>query len=147
MSETSSINFHYWSLKTDEELKQSSDEKLPNINFHVLKYSDKCLYVWIGDFNNKIENLSCAIKTPYEKDPTGVEIMLANEELNNNTNSLGKDLSIKLSRKLNKQVFVSFNVACDLLEKMIDNTGDGLSLMQLIEKRLFTEIKQHPELF
>jgi hypothetical protein len=153
MTQESSVLFHFWTLKQENDVQ---NDKIPNISFHSIKYSDKCLYLWIGDYNERMANLSCAIRTPFERDPVGIEIILANEELNNNTNNLGKDLSIKLAKKLNKQVFVSFNVSNDLLEHMplqnlqmeeSMNENSDFSLFQRVERCLFKEIKLNPNKF
>lgn len=133
--------FHEWSLIEKPTPKSDS---LPNILFHSIKLSDKCLYIWIGDFNSKLENLACSMQTPYEREPIGIEIIQPNTDDPNN-NSLSRDLSIKLAKKLNKQVLVSFNISQCLLEQSIPN--EEATLMQLIEKRLFQEIKQNSDNF
>lgn len=176
------VTFHEWSLSNvlknnGDGQKESGvvyDEKnIPNVSYHSLKCSDKCLYVWIGDNGNRLENLSCSMQTPYEKEPLGVEIIQSNKQEQQNSifGNLSRDLAIKLAKKLNKQVFVSFNVSINLLElvppsvepittleesyhlngshDLIDSPGasPAQSLLTLIEKSLFKEIKSHPDKF
>jgi hypothetical protein len=163
----SNVEYHSWALNDDNksENKDSFGNRdaasLPNINFHAIKYSDKSLYVWIGDASSKLENMSCSLKTPYERQPLGIDILLASTEEQNDKSDTSKDLSIKLAKRLNKQVLVSFNVANNLLDQfalqsqpvdysMLGNSADinnNMTLMQLIERRLFSEIKAHPEKF
>lgn len=147
MADQSLINFHSWSLKnktkTDLEMKS-----LPNIIFHCIRYSDKCLYIWVGDSETKMESLSCAVKTPYEKDPTAIDLMLGSDDQNNNSQNLSKELSIKISKKLNKQVFVSFNISNSLLEQTYNQANEPEdNLRNIIEKRIFVEIKNLPQNF
>lgn len=160
---TDLISFHNWSLNQSNTNNKRSN--IPEINFHVIKYSDKCLYVWVGDANKKMENLSCSMQSPLDRDPLGVEIMQSHKfEQNNLFSNLSKDLAIKLAKKLNKQIFVSFNVGANLLEQiparvepittleesymlMQRDSESSSSLMQMIEKALFQEIKSCPEKF
>ncbi|RNA25418.1 Proteasome assembly chaperone 4 [Brachionus plicatilis] len=147
MTDQSQINFYSWSLKNKTKA-DSETLQLPNINFHCIRYSDKCLYLWVGDSEAKMESLSCAIKTQYEKDPTAIDIMLINEDQNNNSQNLSKELSIRISKKLNKQVFVSFNVSNSLLEQTYYQTDEPQdNLRSIIEKGIFSEIKNRPENF
>jgi hypothetical protein len=162
----SSVDFHSWSLddyknESNDSMQRNRNTSLPNISFHAIKYSDKSLYVWIGDASSKLENVSCSLKTPYEREPLGIDILLASTDEQNDKSDTSKDLSIKLARRLGKQVLVSFNVANSLLDQfdlqsqpvdhsMLANHVDlnnNMRLMQLIERRLFSEIKSHPEKF
>jgi hypothetical protein len=132
--------FHEWSFKPKDKNDNISRKLL--INFHSIKYDDNCLYVWIGDSNCKMENLSGSIKTNYSSDPLSTEILQINspEQVVTNPSS---DLAIKLAKKLNKQVFVSLNVPFDAVE--FDE--NDLSIQQILEKCLFEEIKSRPEMF
>ena len=160
--EGSQVLFHSWSLNDNaQDLVKGSP--LPNVNFHSIKYSDKSLYIWIGDSGCKLENMSCSMKTPYEKEPLGIDLLLATTEEQNDKSDISKDLSIKLAKRLNKQIVVSFNVAAKLLDQFslqsqpidfvaqsptkCDLNNNNFTLMQLIEKRLYGEIKANPEKF
>lgn len=147
MTDQSNISFYSWLLKNQAK-DDLEKQRLPNISFHCIRYADKCLYLWIGDSETKMECLTCAIKTPYEKDPLAIDIMLNNDDQNNITENLSKDLSVKISKKLNKQVFISFNVSNNLLEQNCNPTNEPeATLKNIIEKRIFLEIKNHPENF
>ena len=132
--------FHEWSFKPKDKNDNISRKLL--ISFHSVKYDNNCLYVWIGDSNCKMENLSSSIKTNYSSDPLSTEILQINspEQVVTNPSS---DLAIKLAKKLNKQVFVSLNVPFDAVE--FDE--NDLSIQQMLEKCLFEEIKSRPEMF
>jgi hypothetical protein len=132
--------FHEWSFKPKDKNDNISRKLL--ISFHSIKYDNNCLYVWIGDSNCKMENLSTSIKTNYSSDPLSTEILQINspEQVVTNPSS---DLAIKLAKKLNKQVFVSLNVPFDAVE--FDE--NDLSIQQMLEKCLFEEIKSRPEMF
>jgi hypothetical protein len=115
--------------------------------------------VWIGDASGKLENMSCALKTPYERDPLGVDILLASTAEQNDKSDVSRDLSIKLAKRLNKQVIVSFNVASSLLDQFAlqsrpvdfdsvsSDINNNMTLMQLIERRLFSEMKNNADKF
>lgn len=92
--------YHSWSL---QDRSSSLGKQLPVINFHSIKFSHKSLYVWIGDAGGKIENMACSMKTPYEKEPLGVDIMLATTEEQNDKSDLSRDLAIKLAKRKDKQ--------------------------------------------
>jgi hypothetical protein len=162
------MEFHDWSLANTE---SSENARLPNINYHVLKLSGNCLYIWIGDSEDKMENLSCSMQTLFEKDPLGIEIMMSSKQEQQNSlfGNMSRDLATKLAKKLNKQVFVSFNVDTNLheqltardepistLEESYQMNGSSYvnshstsqpSLLELIEKSLFHEIKSNPDKF
>lgn len=95
---------------------------------HIIKMED-CLYLWVGDVNeNAMNDLSFAIVSPYENQPLVTKIMgpIANEASSN--------LAKRLSKKLSKPVYISFNVE-----------ANNLSL-PAIERRLRDEFNSHPEI-
>lgn len=147
------MSFHSWPLQSIDDVKTKKEGQLPQVDFHVIKYTDKCLYLWIGDSSASMDNLACAMETPLERDPIGIEIMQAvNVEQQGVYAGLGKDLASKLSKRLKKQVFVSFNVNQNLLEQTPMLSEDSLessdaNLLLLIERSLFAEIKSKPECF
>lgn len=153
------ISFHNWSLKSNEnkEYRPAAASDVPEINFHVIKYSDKSLYVWIGDSNGHMDNLACSMQSTLERDPIGIEIMQPHlVESRGVYANLGKDISVKLSKRLRKQVFVSFNVSQNLLEladtrptnsSLLESNEPEVNLMNIIEKSLYGEIKSKPEFF
>lgn len=150
----SMISFHSWSLaKSSDEQRGTTLQSttMPEINFHTIKYSDKSLYVWIGDSSSKMQNLACSMQSPLERDPIGVEIMQSASLVDGGGDgNLSKDMAVKLSKRLRKQVLVSFNVSPNLLELLLvegNQSDEVTSLLHLIEKSLFAEIKSKPELF
>lgn len=162
MSESSLISFHEWSLNnnnTESKVSNlSNSSSIPDIYFHAIKYTDKSLFVWIGDADRKMDTLSCAMQTTVERDPIGTEILQSQKiEQEGLFSNLSKDLAIRLAKKLKKQVFVSFNVGHNLLEPIASPTSNNQSdqldfepestLLKLIETALFQEIKFKPENF
>lgn len=147
------MSFHSWSLQSIDDVKTKKERELPQVDFHVIKYTDKCLYLWIGDSSASMDNLACAMETPLERDPIGIEIMQpVNVEQQGVYAGLGKDLASKLSKRLKKQVMVSFNVNQNLLEQTTmsmseDSLEPDANLLLLIERSLFAEIKSKPECF
>lgn len=100
-----------------------------SISCHVIKMENS-LYLWVGDYNeNAMNDLSFAIKSPYEKEPLTTKIMgsIANE--------FSTSLAKRLSKKLSIAVYVSFNVQVDNLS------------LPAIERRLRDEFNSHPEIF
>ncbi|XP_003705302.1 proteasome assembly chaperone 4 [Megachile rotundata] len=99
-----------------------------SIACHIIKM-ENCLYLWLGDFNeNAMNDLSFAIVSPYEKQPLATKIMgpVVNEASSN--------LAQRLSKKLSKPVYVSFNIEVDYKS------------LPAIERRLRDEFNAHPEI-
>ena len=125
------IQFNEWSLKTN-----STNSVLSSIYFQTIKYLNNSLYIWIGDSKSNLENMSCSMKTAFSEQPVNTFILFGNNE----SSQLSNDLALKLAKRLNKQVFVSVNVAFQVL-----NDADSQDLfMKTVEISLFNEIKQNP---
>jgi hypothetical protein len=108
------------------------------ILFHIINYSSNFLYLWISN-NSRIDNLACATNTPYQTTPLGTEIInVAYVDNNLEQTQYACELAKKLAKRLNKQVFVSYNVA---------HTDLNFHLNPLIEKHLIEKIKINPNLF
>jgi hypothetical protein len=99
---------------------------------HTIKYSPNYLYIWLSN-NGKLENLSFAIQTNYEKLPLGINIL--NKDGDNQ--QFIDNLTRKLSFKLNKQVLLALN---------IDSAGNNEFYLN-IEKCLLKEINLNKEKF
>ena len=153
-SSTSLLAFHNWSLHKSlassthltNNNNTNTKQDLPNIYFHSIKFSANSLYVWIGDNELKLDNVSCAMPTPFSATPLATDIMLARENNDGDVDSLSlsSDLGAKLSKKLNKQVILSFNVNKNLLKSTVDkqtNNDYDSFMINLITKCLFDEIK------
>ncbi|XP_076243478.1 proteasome assembly chaperone 4 [Calliopsis andreniformis] len=94
---------------------------------HTIKM-DNCLYLWVGDLHDySMNDLSFAIESRLTKEPLETKII----------GPISKDVSSniarRLSKKLLKPVYVSFNVE-----------ADNLSL-PVIERKLQDEFNKHPE--
>lgn len=99
------------------------------IFYQVIKMKDS-LYIWIGNKNNPLlSNLSLAMQTRYDKIPLATKLL--GEELD----TTSRNIACRLSKRLNKVVYVSFNV-----EESNFN-------VPLIEKRLNEEINKYPDKF
>ena len=99
-----------------------------NYIFRILKMN-KSVFIYIGSDGNEV------------LDEIGVAMPMQNNEIVGTT-ALGpligcesKEFSMKLAKKLNKQVYISCNVPVDRMVR------------PLIEKCLSDEIKAHPEHF
>jgi hypothetical protein len=147
------LNYHEWSFNPSDENNNNKNEPdsilnenkhypiHPLIQFHTIQFSNKSVYIWIGDNQAKLDNISCSMKTPYQQEPVSIELlayMNPEEEENFSTS-----LACKLSKKLNKQVFVSFNIAPELQKTSFNETN----LILLIEKHLFQQLKKYPQYF
>lgn len=112
-------------LKFHEFMAQIGDL---SIVYHMIKMEDS-LYVWVGNYNdNTMNDLSFAIKSPYEKEPVTTKIM------GSIFNDCSSNLAKRLSKKLSMPVYISFNIF----------NLNNLSLL-LIEKRLRDELNFHPD--
>lgn len=98
------------------------------VHFHIISLKDSYL-VWIGSTPCDFSSLAMAIPTKYDKMPLSTTI------LGSSSDTFSQNVAQKLSKKCNKQVFVSYNLPLDYL------------LLPLVEKRLFEEIKTNPDRF
>lgn len=98
------------------------------INFEIIMMQDS-LYLWIGDYTNPtIEDLSISFILNTGTRPIVTKLMGSIE------NSTSSNMARRLSVKLGKPVYVSFNV-----------TADNMLLLG-IEKRIQEEFQMHKEL-
>ncbi len=137
--------FNEWSVNSseleDEQFSSKCSLNLLKIYFHTIKYSSGCIYLYIGDSDSKLENLSCSMKTPYVHEPLSTSIFSSSKQDASSTST--NDLACKLAKRLKKQVFVSLNVS-------FSQTQDGdiqNDFLKLIEIALFKEIKMNPHKF
>lgn len=94
----------------------------------VIKMQDS-LYLWIGNNNDKTMNdLSFAFMSNYESIPVATKIIGSTDD------STSSNMAKRLTKKCGKAIYISFNV-----------TADKFTLPG-IEKSVFDELKQHPEL-
>lgn len=101
------------------------------MKFEILKMKDTT-FIWIGDTASpKLSDLSLGIQNPNSPNPIATKIM---GTASADTTSLG--LAERLSKKLKKPVYVSFNVS------VINN-----NVLENIERRLVEEIEINPEKF
>ena len=115
--------FNSWSYKILNE----------TLFIQTIKYSSNYLYIWLSN-NGKLENLSFAVQTKYEKLPLGINII--NKDGDNQ--QFMDNLTSKLSFKLNKQVFLALN---------IDFDPNNVNFILNVEKFLFNEIKLNKDKF
>jgi len=147
------INYHEWSFNPSDENNNNKNEPssilnegihspiYPLIQFHTIQFSSKCVYIWIGENQAKMDNISCSMKTPYQQEPVSIELLAyMNPEDEDN---LSTSLACKLAKKLNKQVFVSFNIPAELQKASLNETN----LILIIEKHLFQQVKKNPQYF
>ena len=89
------------------------------------------LLLWIGlESDPSFHELSVAMMTRYEKDPMSTKLLGAP------TSTTSSSLAARLSKKCNKQVFVS----CNFPET-------DSSFLTSVEERLVEEMKMSPEAF
>ncbi|KAL0114626.1 hypothetical protein PUN28_011730 [Cardiocondyla obscurior] len=99
-----------------------------NINCQIIKMED-CLYLWVGNFTNQnMEDLSLALTSNFEKQPIATKIM------GSVADATSTNIAKRLSMKLGKPVYVSFNL-----------TPDNITLPE-IERRIQEEFKMHSDL-
>ena len=99
------------------------------IKFEVLKFNDS-IFVWIGEKHMRVFNdLSLSTLFPKTMEPIGTKIM------GDSTNLTSSNIANKLSKKLSKPVYVSFNLVDDRLTVAVVNS------------KLAEEIKNNPQFF
>lgn len=98
------------------------------INCQIIKMED-CLYLWVGDCNNSImEDLSLALISNFGRQPIATKIMGAIAD------ATSMNMAKRLSLKLGKPIYVSFNVTADNI------------MLPGIERRIQEEFKTHADL-
>ncbi len=102
-----------------------------NVNCQVLKMKDS-LFVWIGDEENAVlSDLSFGIQSAYEPHPISTKILGTAS-----TDTTSMSMAERLTKKLKKPVYVSFNVP-------LSNNN----ILEEFEKRLNEEIAMNPDVF
>ncbi|XP_071957420.1 proteasome assembly chaperone 4-like isoform X2 [Antedon mediterranea] len=99
------------------------------VHFYVLQLHESFL-VWIGTVPHELTNLSVAINSKFEKNTASTTTLLG-DMADLSANSIAQ----RLAKKTGKQVFVSCNLPA---------VGEFLPL---VEARLMTELKNHPDKF
>lgn len=98
------------------------------VNCEIIKMEDS-LYLWIGDSTNPtMDDLSFSFTSNFKTQPIATKIMGAVAD------ATSTNMARRLSIKLGKPVYVSFNV-----------TADNMLLLG-IEKRIQEEFKMHDDL-
>ena len=141
-----STEFNEWLHDFSEASQESfllGTPRLSKVYFHTMKFSDRSVYIWIGNEALKFENMTCAMQTPYAKEPLTTRIFSANSTDFETSNETCSDLACKLAKRLQKQVYVSMNVSFG----SIADADSQNSCVKLIEMALFREIKVNPEKF
>ncbi|CAH1117264.1 unnamed protein product [Phaedon cochleariae] len=97
--------------------------------FQVIKMQDSLLF-YINDKDQlKFSDISLALKSRYDSSPLGTRL------IGDFTDEISKNIAIRLSKKTDKAVFLSFNV---------DHDG---RFSPLVEKRIYEEMKNYPVMF
>ncbi|XP_026466584.1 proteasome assembly chaperone 4-like [Ctenocephalides felis] len=96
-------------------------------HYHVIQMSNS-LFIYIGN-NKEMTNIALSMLTMHSKAP--VSTVLFGET----TDNISLGIANRLSKRLSKQVFVSYNL------------GQNKILIASIEKRLLEEINKHPTKF
>jgi hypothetical protein len=153
------MKFHQWTLYSSNNKNNNNNNNsqhhhkssLPNVYFHSISYDSNSLYIWIGDSEAKLDNMACSMQTPYSNQPLSTDILLSKENNNEQLEcaTISSDLANKLSKKFAKQAIVSFNVNSNLLNAANKNNNNEhqSSMLNLITKCLFDEIKLNPSYF
>lgn len=99
------------------------------VRFEVMKFKDS-IYLWIGDGRcRNFGDLSLALLSRYSTEPTSTQIM------GNQTNLTSLNLANKLTKKLKKPMYVSYNLPDDRLTTTVVN------------ERISEEVKNNPQFF
>ena len=132
--------FYEWHASDQNAI--SAHSPLSNVYFHSVKFANNSLYLWIGDKESKLENLSCGMQTSFANEPLAIYLLFGNSQQDSSALS-SNDLARKLSKRLKKQVFVSLNVS---LEALTDFDSHR-TFLNFVEMSLFKEIKLRPQMF
>lgn len=102
--------------------------------FFQLTNFGKTIYLWIGTAEGEMNDLTLAAVTPYDKKgiPTTTKI------IGSTGDNLSESFASKLTKKLGKPVYISFNVNLGAMYTTI---------LRDIEDRLYEEIAMCPDKF
>lgn len=96
------------------------------INYRVLKMCDS-VFIYMGPKGSEaFDELALAMNIPSKGETISTSILGSSES---------RELAEKLTKRLNKQVYISANCSMDRINRPV------------IEKRLVEEISNHPEYF
>lgn len=99
------------------------------VHFQVLKM-DNSLFIWIGSWTDPtFSDLGMALNSSYDRLPLFTRLM------GSNTDMTSLNIACRLSKKLERAVFVSYNLPSDRL------------ILPAVEKRLQEEVAAYPEKF
>lgn len=101
-----------------------------SVLFQVIKMSDSCIIFINYKDNMTLDDLSLSMFNNKRMDSP-----IATQILGNFVEETSKMIALKLSKRLGKTVYVSYNIDFDRIT------------LPLIEARLFKEIKEHPDRF
>ena len=104
--------------------KNSFTINLPEkvIYVRVISYTSS-VFIWVGEKSSSFDNLNIASSTKFEKLVSAVDLF------GSNTHSLTQ----KLSKRLNKQVLMSYNLVCDTQNQKV---LEDLVLKEILQKLL-----------
>jgi len=112
------LKFHNFSIKTGD----------TTVSCEVIVLEDS-LYIWIGDSANRnMDDLSFALMVKSDKQPVATKIMGSAADLTST------NMASRLSMKLGKPVYVSFNVKTDNI------------MLPTIEKGIHEEFQTHADI-
>ncbi|XP_024945433.1 proteasome assembly chaperone 4 [Cephus cinctus] len=95
---------------------------------HIIKM-EASLYLWAGDFpTGSMNDLTFALLSQYETLPISTRLM------GSLADTTSTNFAKRLAKKIGKPVYVSFNIGTDNLS------------LPAVEKRIFQEFKEHPEI-
>ncbi|XP_041375792.1 proteasome assembly chaperone 4-like [Gigantopelta aegis] len=95
--------------------------------FQVIKLNNS-FHLFVGNVPT-LQNMAMSMNTKYENVPT------VNHLFGNRTDSTSSSIAQKLAKKTGKQVFVSCNLEYNQ------------TMLPLVEKHIFDELKAHPDKF
>ena len=93
------------------------------VYLHIIKLRRSC-FLYIGDSRKRFDSLSVALPNPFEKVPLITTIIDRRPSEVQAARDEGQQIAIKLSRKLDAQVFVTYNVESTL----DDNVAQGIEM-------------------
>lgn len=121
-------------LETNIKLHSFTTRILDNTYFFQVTNLGRTSYLWIGTNDGFMNDLAMSAVTPYDKKgmPTSTKIVGTTND------NLSESIAAKLTKKLGKPIYVSFNIELGTMYSTI---------LRDIEDRLYEEIAMCPDKF
>jgi hypothetical protein len=106
------------------------------ILYQIIRYPDRCLFIWIGTSSRDLSNLAMTMPMGLSSSTELLGTTLFGTDFYEQSLSLSKKLARRLGGK--KQVYISLNLS---------NDADNEMLLGEVEQALFEHVRQNEQVY